>query len=694
MEIITTYPLWYLLLCVLAGIGAAALLYFRDRNLKDFHPAIIKILAGLRFVVVTILAFFLLEPMLKMMSQDVEAPVVVVALDNSASMVLSADSSNVRMLAAEGLPELASRLGQKFEVRTYGFGDKIQENPTFDFKDRETDIAGFLNEIYQRYSNRNLGAVILASDGLYNRGMNPIHRSHLLGAPIYTIALGDTTARKDVLIRDLSHNQLAYLGNDFPVEMIVEARGYDGEATEVSILKNGQELARQQVRFQGEVSQQAVKFLLPAEPVGIQRFTASVKPLSGEFTTLNNTREFYLEILDSKQKILVVANAPHPDIRAIRLALETHENYEVEVILAGEVMPVLEEYNLVVLHGLPSRQFPIGTYLNAIRDKNIPTWFILTGQSDLQAFNNFNAGVRISNPRATSNAVGSAFNSTFSLFSIEAETGHHFGKLPPLSAPFGDYQLTTQAQVLMYQRVGAVKTEYPLFAFTEVNDQKAAVLVGEGLWRWRTMSYADFRSHDVFNSLVQKTAQYLSARESKAFLRISGARTFRENEPVVFRAESYNKSYELVTDPEVIMEITDEEGRTYEFSFSRAGNAYRLQAGLLPAGNYRYIATSITTAERHTAEGAFSVVPVNVEAMQTRANHQLLYQLSQTTSGAMLYPDNLQQLPEMLAESGEIASVIYDRKELADLINLRWIFFCLLALLAIEWFIRKRGGAY
>ena len=38
-------------------------------------------------------------------------------------------------------------------------------------------------------------------------------------APLYAIALGDTTPRKDLLISNLTHNDLAFLGNTFPVEI-------------------------------------------------------------------------------------------------------------------------------------------------------------------------------------------------------------------------------------------------------------------------------------------------------------------------------------------------------------------------------------------------------------------------------------------------------------------------------------------
>ncbi len=694
MQIITTYPPWFLVFCLLFGAGVSALLYFKSTPLSDFSRSLIIFLSVLRFIAASLLAFFLLEPMLKLIRQEIEKPVIVIGIDNSESMMMSADSTSVQQLVHEQLVGLENALNNAYELRTYSFGERVNETPEFNFAEKETDISAFLNEIENRYSNRNLGAVIIASDGLYNRGLNPVHQTTQLRAPVYSIAIGDTTPQKDIVISAVIHNELAYLGNDFPIEVMIDARGFSGAGTAVSIQHRGREVAREMLRFDGDPVQVPVRFLLEAGKTGIQQYTITAHPLEGEFTTNNNVHEMYIEVLDSQQKILMLANAPHPDIRAIRLAVEANENYAFEFRLADETIPPLEEYHLVIFHGLPSNRHSIANILNVVKSQNIPAWFILTRQSDLNTFNSMETGVNVIDARGSSNASGSAFNSTFSLFNMDAEEGNYFGSLPPLNVPFGEYQTTAQGQTLMYQRIGSVRTEFPLWAFFDQNDWKTAVLSGEGLWRWRTMSYADRGTHDTFNSLIHKTVQYLASRENKQFLRVSGAKSFRENEDIIFRAETYNKSYELTTDPEVQMVISDDEERSFEFNFSRSGNAYRLNAGHLPAGNYTYRVIANATDEQHIATGAFSVVAVNIESVVITANHQMLYQIASSTGGEMLYAEDVSTLAEKIRNSRDIASVVYERKELADLINLRWIFFVLLALFVVEWFIRKRQGAY
>ena len=41
-----------------------------------------------------------------------------------------------------------------------------------------------------------------------------------------------------------------------------------------------------------------------------------------------------------------------------------------------------------------------------------------------------------------------------------------------------------------------------------------------------------------------------------------------------------------------------------------------------------------------------------------------------------------------------ITPIIYEETSIKELIHLRWLFFLIIGLLALEWFIRKRNGAY
>ena len=114
-------------------------------------------------------------------------------------------------------------MSKKYEVQTYTFGDKITHGSDATFTEKQTNMEDLFKEIRDRYSNRNLGALILASDGIYNQGTDPLYVSDNAPYSIYTIAMGDTLQQKDIKISRVNYNRIAFLGNDLPVEITVTA---------------------------------------------------------------------------------------------------------------------------------------------------------------------------------------------------------------------------------------------------------------------------------------------------------------------------------------------------------------------------------------------------------------------------------------------------------------------------------------
>ena len=58
----------------------------------------------------------------------------------------------------------------------------------------------------------------------------------------------------------------------------------------------------------------------------------------------------------------------------------------------------------------------------------------------------------------------------------------------------------------------------------------------------------------------------------------------------------------------------------------------------------------------------------------------------------MIFPDELQDLPQLLNENELIKTISHEDRRFEELIDLKILFFLLLALLAAEWLVRKRGG--
>lgn len=686
--------MWFTLLCLAAGGLYAALLYLRDRKYEGIERKVLYLLSFLRFAAITVLSFLLLSPLLKTIFREVEKPVIVIATDHSESVVSGKDSAYYKTQLIPELDKLERALSEKFTVVRYSFGDHFAEGEEPGFTHKETDFSTVFDELETRYSNRNLGAVILASDGIFNRGVSPVYSSSWLKAPLFAIALGDTTVKKDVLIPDVNHNAIAFLGNKFPVEIIVNANKAMGENTTVTLSKGGQTVFTQRVTPDKETYTGSVAVELQATAVGIQKYTATISTVSGEENTTNNSFDFFVEVLDSRQKILIVGAAPHPDIGALKLSIESNDNYQVTTGILGELTEQVNKYNLAILHGIPSETAQGQKLLSDLAAAGVPVWYITGAQSRYTQFNALETGMTIQVNGSRANDCQPVLVKDFPLFSLSESTTGFISQLPVVAVPFATFNTTAGVTPFMKQKIGNLTTDFPLWVFSEKNGRKISVFAGEGLWKWKMTDFAAHGSHQVFDELIGKTIQYLSLREERSFLRVSAPNSKPENEEVMFDAEVYNQSYELIQTPDVFLKITDEKGTEYKYTFSKTGRAYHLNTGMKSPGEYAWEATTKAGNETYVKKGKFVVTQLMAERSVTTANHRVLYNLAQSHNGQLVYPNNVQSLADVLQAREDIKPVVYNPKKLIELVQMWWIFAALLGLLTLEWFIRKRQGAY
>ncbi len=693
MNIVTEYPGWLVILCILLGIVYSAILYFRNRS-EDFSTITKRILSVIKAVAIIVIALLLLNPLLKSVFNTSEKPIIILAQDGSQSLLIGKDSGFYKNEYPANFTQLVNELEDNYQVRSYTFNEKVSEGADFSFTGKQTDMSALFDELLTRYSNRNVGALLLASDGLYNKGLNPVYASEDFKFPVYSLALGDTAVRKDIFLRKVNFNRIAYLGNSFPVEVIVGANLCKGLKSTLTVSLKGNVVFSKNLNIPDDKFNETIRLELEAKEAGLQRYHIRIAPLEDEISTANNREDIFIDVLDSKQKILILALSPHPDIAAIREAIESNFNYEVNYSLISDFKGQLEEYNLVILHQLPGGNQTAGNVIGEATENKIPLLYILGTQSSLAGFNRQNAGVQIVADNFNTNEALPVYNADFSLFTVGTEAQKAFETFPPLLAPFGEYKVLNSAIPLFYQQIGSLEASYPLVVFNQTLTNKTGVIAGEGIWRWKLGSYLKNGNHIAFNQLITKMVQFLSVKVDKSFFQVKGNTNFLENQPVEMDAEVYNQSYELINEPEVEMTVTNSEETTFPFVFSKTANAYHLNAGVLPVDNYTYEAKVRVGDKLYRENGEFTVSPLNIEMINTIADHNLLYQLAAKHGGRMLTVDQMKDFPQILNEREDIKTITYSEKRYLELMNVFWVFLIVLAILATEWFIRKFNGSY
>ena len=232
-------------------------------------------------------------------------------------------------------------------------------------------------------------------------------------------------------------------------------------------------------------------------------------------------------------------------------------------------------------------------------------------------------------------------------------------------------------------------------AFGEKGGIKTTVFCGEGIWKWRLFDYLQHKNYDLTTELINKTIQVTSVKSDKRKFRANTSKNlYKENEAVLFDAQLYNDSYEMINEPDVKLVIKDESNKEYNYTFSKTQNYYSLNADLFTQGSYTYTASTTYNGKVLTVSGRFNVEAIQLEQYDLTARHGLLRELSSKYNGKMFYPSNMKELGDMVLANENIKPVLYESSSTQSIINLKWIFFLLLALLSVEWFLRRYFGNY
>lgn len=689
MSLLTEYPIWFLLFCLIAGAVFAFGLYYRRDATKNLSQAL-WLMILLRFFAVSLITFLLLTPLIRRTTRIIEKPVIAIGLDGSLSVASSVDSAIVKKQLAADIEKLSHELSDRFDVALYTFGQEVSTGLRQDFKGRHTDISEFFGELGSRYVNRNLGAVIIVSDGIYNKGTNPAYAARKLGLPVYSVALGDTSRHKDALISGINVNKQVYLDDQVPFEIIALLDKFQGKDVKLYVRHSGRVIFTKTLTAYNEHCLMRVSGTLDAKEKGMQKYSVELESSDEEFNKANNKRDFYIEVLESRILVALVYEGPHPDIAALVSALGTSAKFELSQLKPNDLQKSNKEYDLYILYQIPS--VTTLSDVSKFLPDDSPVLFIIGNQTDIAGFNRLRTGLIINSQRKSMTDIQPLLNQDFSLFSFDKESAAVIADFPPLQCPSGAFETAALMDVLLWQKIGSVNTKYPLLMFFNMPSRKAGIIAGENFWRWRISDYTQKSDFRIFDEIITKSVQYLSVKKDPSPFHVNAKSRLEEGDPLEFDAALFNPGHELVNTPEVSLKLKNEEGKTYAFIFSRTENAYTLNAGYFPAGNYSYEASVETNQGVFKKQGQVSITPLDIELLNLVADMDVLHQISSAHDGKVVRQKDIIKLAEYLKNRTDLKSVIHLQRKYDELAVKWWMFALILILLSTEWAIRKRNG--
>ena len=682
----------FLILCVAVALAYAGIQYFKAKH--PWSNGVHALLFTFRAVLAFFLAFLLLGPIVKQISNIFEKPAYIILLDNSTSIREATDSLTRESFHAK-IRETQTLLNDNgYAAEIHPLSDDAAA--PFSYAANSSDINGALKRIANRYEGRNVAGVILVSDGIYNAGLSPLYSNY--NFPIHTIGVGDTTVRADIALKNIAYNKIAYQGNKFPLRAEVQIKNIAASGVTASLIKRGKVIERQTKNFSpGQLL--TFDFQPLADEQGIQKYDVQIETRPEEYNTKNNRSSVFVEVVEGRKKILCVASAPHPDIKALREVITKNSNYEF-ILHIADVSPqqssVLnpENIDLVIFHQAPDlRGKTTQIFQNFMKSKS-SVFLVLGQQSDLRQIIRQNIPLHFESVPRDYDDVTPVINAAFTNFNVSTEASTAFANFPPVTVHFGKMQVPAGVSALLYQRVGSVATDKPLLLLNNQDSKKVGIMLGEGLWRWRLNEYDRTENTAAFDEVFGKLIQFLSTTEDKRKFRSYPLRQeFSETEPVVFESQVYNDIFEPVYGNTVEIDVTSESGQRTDYNYVISPGNTRYQIGGLKEGVYRYRSRTNLNGSPVEVRGEFAVVERQAELQNLTADFDLLKRLSANTGGRFYKASDTETLQAFLKRT-EATNVIHSEETYESLINLKWVFWLLLILVTAEWGLRKYHGSY
>ncbi len=681
----------FILVCLAISVGYGFLLY------TSKHPwtkTINWILFAGRTTLVFLLFFLLLGPIIKQINNILEKPMFVILQDNSVSIKETTDSVSLNTLrnSLDVLKKSLAENGYEVAHKSLSGDDGYQilfDAPT-------SDLQGALRKIANQYEGKSVEGVLLMSDGIYNTGLSPLYANH--NFPVYTVGVGDTTQRQDIILKDLLYNKIAYQGNKFPIRAEILIKGYSNQSISVSLVQAGKLIERIN-KNSGSEQLLAIDFNLIAAEQGIQRFDVQVEVKTGERNFKNNRTTAFVEVVEGKKKILVVASAPHPDLKALRSVIEKNSNYDFLLHIPGVQETDTKNLqpgtiDLVIFHQTPDKRGRTRDLFQRFVNSKTSLFVIVGQQTDLTLLTQNEVSLKFEQPPRQFDDVMPVINPAFSSFLISSDANTIFAGFPPVWVPFAKVQVPASATPLLFQRVGSLTTEKPLLWIDAPDGRKIAVMLADGFWQWRLHEYSKAENTEAFDDVFGKLIQYLSTTDDKSkFRSYPVEQQFSDTESTVFESQVYNDIYEPVYGNTISLELSDEMNKKYQYNYVTSPGNARYEIGGLKEGVYRYKASTEINGKREEARGQFLVTAQQAELQNLTADFGLLRKLSATTGGQFYNASEMEKLKTDLSKK-EARATIYSEEKYDSLMNLKWVFFLLLLLASVEWFLRKYFGGY
>ncbi|MCF6181353.1 VWA domain-containing protein [Lutibacter sp.] len=635
-------------------------------------------LSLLRFLSVFLILVVFINPSINKISYQIVKPKLFVAIDNSQSIKFNNNDAIVTNLVKQ--VKNNKLLNSKFDINYYSFGDKVSVLDSLTFNGATTNLSLPI-QIIPETDLISKTPIVLITDG--NQTEGSLDYTSYKNA-IYPIIVGDTSTFEDIKISNVNVNTTTNINNNFPVELFVN---YDGKLPihkKLTIYNNKKLVFNKRIDLSKTNTTINLLIYLKADKEGNQYYTAEIEALKNEKNRLNNKVYFSTKVIDNPIKIAIISTINHPDIGALKEAIESKKQLKVDLIINLDKDIEYKDYQLFIIYQPTVKVNEIFKQINNL-NKN---YFIISGLHTNWNYLNSAQNYFTKKDLQNSEKFECFLNTDYSKFFVK---NLDFSSLPPLISNFGKFTFNQPYETLLYKKINGIKTNQPLLVTLNDNNRKIALMSGENIWKWRMQSFAKNKSFLNFDNFIANLIQYLSSKNSKNRLKVTAKSIYYLNESIEVSATYFNENSEIDVRNKLWLTLYNKQHKFIKkIPFTVNQNQYKVNVSNLDTGVYHYVISDKSQTVYY--KNSFKITAFNLEKQFKNSNYKNLQIIANNSSGNLFFQNNLRKLEKSLISNPNFKSI--QKKEIVkeSIINWKWLLFLITLFLSGEWFLRKYIG--
>ncbi len=657
---------------------------------------------------------------------------VAILLDRSASMRLG-DAGDTRWDAATTLVRRWAESGVEARFHTFGaelatLGPESLDGVSPD--GATSDLRAALAELAEGADEEHLGAIVVVSDGAVNDAAVPDALAQA-GIRVHGVGVGERGVRDDDAITALDVDPVAYLRQPLEVRIAVRRIGASTAPPVVELVVDGRRVATQTITLDADGRGEAVASVTP-RALGRLAIRATLRSRAGDAISENDARAVIADVRRDRLRVLHVSGHPSWDTRGLRGFLERDATLDLvaffilrttsDLTMADSsemaLIPFptdelfeehLGSFDVVIFQDFDYAPYGLAPHLGRIREyvRRGGSFAMIGGERSFADGGYAGTPVGEALPVELPTGGPTIAPERFRAEVAEALARHPIVALEPTVAGsralFGRLAAAPGANLVARAKEGAhvllvhpsrrdeTGAPMPVLVTGSFGEGRVLALAMDGSYRWGMPTAAETGDASVHARFWDRALRWLARDPTLAARRVFTDRSdYAPGAPIRVEARLRDDRHQPVAHRETVVAIVDEEGRRVTSAEAATDAEGRVEAALeAPTDGGLYRAEVIVRdAPELGASVPFVVAGGGHELAEVAARPEALRALAEASAGR--FDASPEDAPELDR---------YDRRRAQRVgwarfapFSSPWAVFAVIALLFVEWVLRRRAG--